>query len=144
MLFACSCHIADVRVMCWRAWWPEQPAAFPQGWHVHYALTTGTASVRGPVQPKTRLWQRLSLSLSLSPALVSPGTISLKISCACLNFLCIISIGVMGAAFMKHAEGPREPSTFWPLLFQLVAAKLSRRQIKCTVMWYYRIYYRSV
>lgn len=78
MLFACFCHIVDVQVMCWRAWWPEQPAAFPQRWHVHYALTTGTASVRGPVQPKAWLWQRLSLSLWRSPAPVSPGIISKK------------------------------------------------------------------
>lgn len=45
-LFACSCHTDDVCVMCWRARWPKQPAAFPQGWHFHYTLTTWTASIQ--------------------------------------------------------------------------------------------------
>lgn len=36
----------------------------------------------------------------------SPGIVSKKIFNTCSDFHSIISIGVMGAMFMKHAEGP--------------------------------------
>lgn len=144
--FACSRHAGDVCVMCWRARWPKQPAAFPQGWHVHYVLTMGTAGVRGPVQAKTA---SDSHSGTATAAPVTLGIIAKreekekKIFNIPLNFHGMISIGVSGAMFMKHAEGPE---TFNLLAFtlQLGAAKLNRRQIKCTVMWYYRIYYRGI
>ena len=54
-------HWQCVCVMCWRAWWPKQPEAFPQGWHFHYALTTGTASV----QAQRSVRQTLTASLPL-------------------------------------------------------------------------------
>lgn len=71
---------------------------------------------------------------------VSLGTVSKKDFNTCLNFHCIISIGVTSVMFMKHAEGPGNLQPFG-LYFLLPTAKFRRGQIKCTVMWYYRIYY---
>lgn len=100
------CMFLSHLVMCWRAWWPKQPAAFPQGWHVHYVLTTGTAGVRGPVQPKTGSDSLSGTCPHAAASPLSPRIISKKIFNIRLNFHGIISIGVLGAMFMKHAEGP--------------------------------------
>lgn len=139
MLFACSFHICDVCVMCWRAWWPKQPAGFPQGWHVHYSLTTGTASVRSPVEAKTDSDSFSGIRLHTPVAPVSPRIISKKDFNMCLNFHSIISIGVMGSEFMKHAEGPGNLQPIGPY-FQLVAAKFMAAEKLNAESWYYRIY----
>lgn len=146
ILLACSCHFGDVRVMCWRAWWPKQPAAFPQGWHVHYALTTRTASIRGPGSTWNSLWQPLRQpSASRSQLLIHPEkTISKKIATHTSEFPRYRLNRCHGSDVHETWRGPLE--TFNHLAFTTLRApaKLCRRRIKCTIIWYYSIYYRAL
>lgn len=107
MVSVCFLHVPITSVTCVacaeRHCDPNSQQSFLRG-DVHYALTKGTASVRGPVQHETG-----SDNLSGTRLHAAAASVSMKVSKRdfniCLNFHRITSIGAMGAMFMKHAEG---------------------------------------
>lgn len=131
--------------MCWRVRWPKQPAAFPQGWHVHYALTAGTAGDRGPFQPKTHSDSLSGTRLHAAAAPASPETVSEKYFQHGIEFPQHNFNRHLGCNVHETCRRPRKPSTYWPLvgsssLPSLAAGKQNAQS--CDIIEYIKKAYR--
>lgn len=132
MVSACFLHVPVTSVtcvMCWKAWWPKQPAAFPQGWRP--LCSNNRADVGRPVQPERG---------SDSPSGSHQHTA--KFSEGIPTYVQIFN----RSNRCDVHETCRRPRSLGPISHRFLPApvKLSRRQIKRRVMWYYRICYGAL